>query len=203
MTVRFLTRRYIGDYDPDLENTYSCSKCIDGENVSMEIRDTVAQVEHSRLESNIKWADAYILMYSITDRCSFNECSRLKVIINSYTKRNKNTGQTGSPCIPLVLVGNKCDQTRDRMISTAEGREKAYEMNSQGFYEISLQEERDAAFTIIADLYRQCKRPGNRRSELQQRFSCPPSLHFSPDVTDGKHSAAALQRRRQAIYTIS
>lgn len=204
LTVRFLTRRFIGDYDPDLENTYSCTKCIDGENAAIEIRDTSAQIEHNRLEANVKWADAFILVYSITDRCSFNECSRLKVIINSYSKRPKSNGQNTTPCIPIVLVGNQCDRAQDRMISTAEGREKAYEMNSLGFYEISVREERDSAFAIISDLYTRCRRPGNRRSQLQQRFSCPPSLHFSSENAEGKQQGvASLQRRRKALYTIS
>lgn len=40
------------------------------------------------LRSHIKWADGFVLMYSISDLCSFNECSRLKFLIN-YSKRRK------------------------------------------------------------------------------------------------------------------
>lgn len=102
----------------------------------------------------------------------------------------------------MVLVGNQNDRAHDRMISTAEGREKAYEMNCSGFYEISVREERDSAATIFLNLYKSCKRP-NRRSELQQRLSCPPSLHFSPTVKDTERASEPLQRRRKALYTIS
>lgn len=40
------------------------------------------------LESNIRWAEAFILMYSVTDKCSFEEVNRLKFLIN-YNKRRR------------------------------------------------------------------------------------------------------------------
>lgn len=40
------------------------------------------------LEANIRWAEAFILMYSVTDKCSFDECNRLKFLIN-YNKRKR------------------------------------------------------------------------------------------------------------------
>ncbi|KAL4232604.1 hypothetical protein ACF0H5_007294 [Mactra antiquata] len=203
LTVRFLTQRFIGDYDPDLENTYTYTKNVQGENITLEIRDTAAQEENNKLEANIKWADAYVLVYSITDRCSFNECSRLKVLINSFSKRARNNSQSSSSCVPIVLVGNKTDRSRDRMITSAEGREKAQEMNCSDFCEISVMEEADSAQKIFIDLYKRFRRPnGHRRSELQQRVSCPPSLHV-PDMKDSEGPTTPLQRRRKALYTIS
>ena len=143
-------------------------------------------------------------MYSITDRCSFNECSRIKVLINSYAKSKKPTTQSSSS-LPIVLVGNKSDRTHDRMITTAEGREKAYEMNCASFYEISVREERDSASSVCLNLYKCHKRPGRRseRTELQQRLSCPPSLQFTPALTDAERAKVPLGRRRKALYTIS
>lgn len=40
------------------------------------------------LETNIRWAEAFILMYSVTDKCSFEEVNRLKFLIN-YNKRRR------------------------------------------------------------------------------------------------------------------
>jgi len=51
-------------------------------------------------------------MYSVTDKCSFDECYRLKFLIN-YNKRKKRIGNsTKDPVVdvPVVLVGNKIDQ---------------------------------------------------------------------------------------------
>lgn len=44
--------------------------------------------EYANLETNIRWAEAFILMYSVTDKCSFDECHRLKFLIN-YNKRRR------------------------------------------------------------------------------------------------------------------
>lgn len=50
-----------------------------------------------------QWADALFLVYSITDRDSFN-----------YVRRAK---QNLQPDIPLALVGNKADMVHLRQVS--------------------------------------------------------------------------------------
>jgi hypothetical protein len=47
------------------------------------------------LEANIRWAEAFILMYSVTDKCSFDECNRLKFLIN-YNKRRRRLGSNSN-----------------------------------------------------------------------------------------------------------
>uniref|UniRef100_A0A8C6UGZ6 small monomeric GTPase n=1 Tax=Neogobius melanostomus TaxID=47308 RepID=A0A8C6UGZ6_9GOBI len=44
LVVRFLTRRFIWEYDPTLESTYRHQANIDDEMVTMEILDTAGQV---------------------------------------------------------------------------------------------------------------------------------------------------------------
>uniref|UniRef100_A0A8C3B7P4 small monomeric GTPase n=1 Tax=Cairina moschata TaxID=8855 RepID=A0A8C3B7P4_CAIMO len=48
LTVRFITRRFIGDYDPTLEMIYRHMAVIDGEMVHFEILDTAGQVSSHR-----------------------------------------------------------------------------------------------------------------------------------------------------------
>lgn len=43
MVVRFITRRYIGEYDPSLEKIYTYQTVIDNEMVYLEILDTAGQ----------------------------------------------------------------------------------------------------------------------------------------------------------------
>uniref|UniRef100_A0A8C9FS39 small monomeric GTPase n=1 Tax=Pavo cristatus TaxID=9049 RepID=A0A8C9FS39_PAVCR len=43
LVVRFLTKRFIWEYDPTLESTYRHQATIDDEVVSMEILDTAGQ----------------------------------------------------------------------------------------------------------------------------------------------------------------
>lgn len=39
MVVRFITRRFIGEYDPNLEQVYTHATAVDGETVLFEILD--------------------------------------------------------------------------------------------------------------------------------------------------------------------
>lgn len=85
------------------------------------------ETECTALEANIRWAEAFILMYSVTDKCSFDECYRLKFLIN-YNKRRRRLGSSSRDSItdvPVVLVGNKTDQVQDRMVSLEEGQKEA------------------------------------------------------------------------------
>lgn len=44
------------------------------------------------LEADLRRADAFIIMYSVTDKCSFDDTSRLKFLI-TYAKRRKKMGK--------------------------------------------------------------------------------------------------------------
>lgn len=47
MVVRFITRRFIGEYDPNLEKIYTFSTIIDDEMVLFEILDAAGQLNVS------------------------------------------------------------------------------------------------------------------------------------------------------------
>ncbi|XP_059060025.1 ras-like protein 2 [Achroia grisella] len=159
LVVRFITRRFIGDYDPNLEKTYSFHTVIDNEMVYFEILDSAGdsnQSEYANLESNIRWAEAFILMYSVTDKCSFDECHRLKFLIN-YNKRRRRLSSSmkdSLPETPVVLVGNKADQVGDRMVSTEEGQRRSKEIGCVCFYEISVRESIDQVWGVFSDARR-------------------------------------------------
>lgn len=57
MVVRFITRRFIGEYDPNLEKVYSFSTIIDNEMVLFEILDAAGQLNVSKPISEIKSAE--------------------------------------------------------------------------------------------------------------------------------------------------
>ncbi|KAH8392328.1 hypothetical protein KR215_006069 [Drosophila sulfurigaster] len=159
MVVRFITRRFIGEYDPNLEKIYTCQTTLDNEAIQFDILDATGQLHELdgvSLESNIRWADAFILVYSITDKCSFDECSRLKFLIN-YNKRRRKLGSTSKDYaldIPVILVGNKTDQTGDRMVSLEEGQRRFRELSCACFHEISVRESVDQVQNVFRDVFR-------------------------------------------------
>ncbi|KAL1110292.1 hypothetical protein AAG570_008369 [Ranatra chinensis] len=157
LVVRFITRRYIGEYDSSLEKVYTFHTLLDNEMVYFEILDTASQpqeTEYLTLEANIRWAEAFILMYSVTDKCSFDECNRLKFLIN-YNKRRKkmNPSKEGVTEVPVVLVGNKTDQCPERMVSREEGERRSKEIGCICFHEISVRESIEQVWSVFKDVF--------------------------------------------------
>ncbi|XP_028660558.1 ras-related and estrogen-regulated growth inhibitor [Erpetoichthys calabaricus] len=127
LVVRFLTRRFIWEYDPTLESTYRHQVNIDDEAVSMEILDTAGQEDLLQREGHVRWGDGFVIVYDITDRGSFDEVVPLKNFLDEI-KKPKN--------VTLILVGNKADLEHSRKVSTEEGEKLATEL-ACAFYECS------------------------------------------------------------------
>ncbi|XP_071407494.1 ras-related and estrogen-regulated growth inhibitor isoform X1 [Pithys albifrons albifrons] len=127
LVVRFLTKRFIWEYDPTLESTYRHQATIDDEVVSMEILDTAGQEDAIQKEGHVRWGEGFVLVYDITDRGSFEEMLPLKNLLDEV-KKPKN--------VTLILVGNKADLDHSRQVSTEEGEKLATEL-ACAFYECS------------------------------------------------------------------
>ncbi|XP_031338618.1 ras-related and estrogen-regulated growth inhibitor [Photinus pyralis] len=185
LVVRFVTRRYIGEYDPTLEKIYTYHTIIDNEMVYFDILDTAGQPHETEclaLEANIRWAEAFILVYSVTDKCSFDECNRLKFLIN-YNKRRRRLGggSKDSPCdVPVLLVGNKTDQSEDRMVSLEEGQRRSKEIGCICFHEISVRESIEQVFAVFRDVCRFWRLQSKCPSKLKRSGSEKEAV--SPDT---------------------
>lgn len=129
LTVRFLTRRFIGEYDGSLEMTYRHHMTLDGHYVALDIMDTAGKNTERKLEKFTSFGELFFILYSITDRFSFMEARRL----GRHIRKVKNNDCT------LILVGTKTDLERHRRISGNEGVRLAQELNSV-FCEISISE---------------------------------------------------------------
>lgn len=122
ITVRFLTKRYIGEYDHQTENRYKSEIMVDGDPVIFEVLDTCSK-EPTEMPKDevIQWADGFLLIYSITDRASFNLVKTLRQQIYDSKQYPKDNGQNGPPQFPIVIVANKSDLIHLRQVSTEEG----------------------------------------------------------------------------------
>ncbi|KAG9340739.1 hypothetical protein JZ751_020331, partial [Albula glossodonta] len=122
LTVRFLTRRFIGEYgDIDINAVlfFLTSKERLGRSVTQ--------------EKQMQWADGFVLVYSICDRASFNAVARLI----QHVKATKD--YAGGEKVPIVIVGNKRDLHHRRTVTSEEGRLLALTTDCQ-FYEVSAAE---------------------------------------------------------------
>ncbi|KXJ83022.1 ras-like protein family member 11B isoform X2 [Aedes albopictus] len=105
---------------------------VDGEAVLCEIWDTCPKIEENSEATltagseAVQWADGLLLVYSITDRDSFNYIRKAKEEL---------------PCdtTPVALVGNKVDMVHLRQVSTDEGEILAKDFECK-FCEISAAE---------------------------------------------------------------
>ncbi|XP_062869296.1 ras-related and estrogen-regulated growth inhibitor-like [Trichomycterus rosablanca] len=163
LAVRFITRRFIGEYDPTLETIYRHEVTIRGEPVNFEILDTAGQEEDALLmEEKIKWADGFVVVYSVTDRCSFDEVMRLCFLVNHIHSRRSSSSEAP----PISIVANKKDLQFDRMVTVEEGEGLSHSLRVP-LREISVRDGWEETAGIFHALYAHV---------VQQMEASPPSF---------------------------
>ncbi|XP_006033573.2 ras-related and estrogen-regulated growth inhibitor-like protein [Alligator sinensis] len=148
LTVRFLTRRFIGEYG-DIESIYTHNVRVGGRDVCFSIWDSVCP-QASKLqawvsEKQLRWADGFVLVYSICDRSSFHQARQQL----QHLRQVKRRGSTEK--VPVILVGNKRDLQHQRVVSSEEGRLLALSTDT-GFFEISAAETYHGALVVFHEL---------------------------------------------------
>ncbi|KAI9358274.1 small G-protein Ras2 [Zopfochytrium polystomum] len=128
LTIQLCLNHFVETYDPTIEDSYRKQVVIDNESCILEVLDTAGQEEYTALRDQwIRDGEGFVLVYSITSRPTFERIERFKEQL-VRVKDSEN--------IPLVLVGNKCDQLRDRQVSRDEGAYVARRLGCD-FYETS------------------------------------------------------------------
>lgn len=95
-------------------HTYDRSIMVDGEEASLMVYDIWEQDGGHWLPGHcMAMGDAYVIVYSVTDKGSFEKASELRVQL----RRARQTDD-----VPIILVGNKSDLVRSREVSLDEGR---------------------------------------------------------------------------------
>uniref|UniRef100_A0A3P9PZR7 GTP-binding protein n=1 Tax=Poecilia reticulata TaxID=8081 RepID=A0A3P9PZR7_POERE len=89
---------------------------VDGEAATILLLDTWDKGDEWTQERFMQIGDAYLLLYSITDRASFLRASELRITLRRFRPARHT---------PIILVGNKCDLVRRREVSTSEARASA------------------------------------------------------------------------------
>ncbi|CAG0912733.1 unnamed protein product [Notodromas monacha] len=157
LVVRLLTNRFIWEYDVNLEATYRHLLEIDDENYVVEVMDTGPQLDPESTENHVRWGDGFVLVFSMTNRESFEAVKALHDLIHS-------TRPPPPPVPSIVLVANKMEMIHDHEVSTAEAEALAEELNLTLFKTSASEgsEDIDEAFREVSrDVIR--KRWGRRR----------------------------------------
>ncbi|XP_062320973.1 ras-related and estrogen-regulated growth inhibitor-like protein [Osmerus eperlanus] len=156
LTVRFLTRRFIGEYG-DIESIYSHIDKIDGREISFNIWDSLypqgCETTETISDKQLQWADGVILVYSICDRSSF-EVAQQQVRSIRHARKMSASG-------PIIIVGNKRDLQHRRTVTSEEGRLLALSEDCV-FFEISAAETYHGVLLVfhgLLDLIKESRAP--------------------------------------------
>jgi len=116
-TFRFVQDKFVESYNPTIEDSYRKTFKVDGNTIVMDILDTAGQEEYTELrEVYMRGGEGFVVVYSITDRKSFQEVSEFR----DRTLRVKDKS-----AVPMILVGNKCDLEVYRSVTKEEGQQLA------------------------------------------------------------------------------
>ncbi|MBN3321725.1 RSLBA protein, partial [Atractosteus spatula] len=202
MVVRFLTKRFIGDYEPNTGVTTSIGKSkrvslafpwpgnlysrlvqLEGAPLSVQIQDTPCvqmSGDGARIPDmvarSIQWADCFLLVYSITDYRSYEAIQCLHQHIRQAHPECK---------APVAVVANKGDLLHARRVPAHEGLRLASELGAV-FLELSTSETYEDVSDVFAHLCKEaCKQQAQCILGEKRRGSVIPRPK-SPNMQDLK-----------------
>ena len=92
-------------------DSYRKQCVIDDEVALLDVLDTAGQEEYSAMrEQYMRTGEGFLLVYSITNRQSFEEIMTFQQQILRVKDKDY---------FPIILVGNKCDLESERQVSTS------------------------------------------------------------------------------------
>ncbi|KAI1287375.1 Ras-related protein [Halotydeus destructor] len=117
LTIQFVQKHFVTDYDPTIEDSYSRHYEVDGKLCVLDVLDTAGQEEFSAMrEQYMRKGDGFLIIYSVTDPASFESVSNF--VTQILRVKDKDT-------CPMLLLGNKVDLMTLRKVSTEAGHELA------------------------------------------------------------------------------
>ncbi|NWR71440.1 RSLBA protein, partial [Centropus unirufus] len=209
MIVRFLTKRFIGDYEPNTGeevagtsamgtppglgscltvfcstgNLYSRLVHLEGDHVAVQIQDTPGCIQVQEdcmqvldsLSRCVKWAEGFLLVYSITDYSSYQSVRPLY----QHVRKVHPDART-----PIIVVGNKADLLHARQVQAKEGLQLAHELGSL-FLEISTSDDFQGVCDVFQYLCKEVSKLQHAGSVDRRRSSIIPRPK-SPNMQDLK-----------------
>ncbi|XP_039296921.1 ras-related protein M-Ras [Nilaparvata lugens] len=117
ITIQFFQKLFVTDYDPTIEDSYLQHTEVDGSYCVLDVLDTAGQEEYSAMrEQYMRNGDGYMLVYSVTDKQSFDNIRHFHTQILQVKDRDT---------FPMLLVANKVDLVHARRVTEEAGRDLA------------------------------------------------------------------------------
>ncbi|KAG4068446.1 hypothetical protein HA402_004786 [Bradysia odoriphaga] len=202
LITQFLYSRFSPKYKRTVEEMHQGAFSISGVNLTLDILDTSGANEFPAMRAlSMSSADAFILVYDVTDSSTFDEAR----VIRDQIHETKAT-----TAVPIVVVGNKIDLLEDK----PDARELDFDTTESlvnvdwenGFVEASAKKNENVT-QIFKELLVQAKITYNLSPALRRRRrqSLPPNQgggspappSSAPPSTSHVPSAAQLQHLQQ------
>ncbi|TKC40631.1 hypothetical protein EI555_014050 [Monodon monoceros] len=170
LTVKFLTRRFISEYDPNLEDTYSSEETVDHQSVHLRVMDTADLDTPRNCERYLNWAHAFLVVYSVDSRQSFEGSSSYLELLALHEKETQRS-------YPALLLGNKLDMAQYRFGCL--------------FFEVSACLDFEHVQHVFHEAVREARREMEKNSLARPLFiSEERSLHYQAPLT-ARHGLAS------------
>ncbi|XP_067091460.1 ras-related and estrogen-regulated growth inhibitor-like protein isoform X2 [Osmerus mordax] len=180
--VRFLTKRFIGEYASNANSLYHKRLSVDGRQLNLEMYDPCSQSTEARcvLEKPVDWADGFMVVYNINDRNSFINAKNILGQIKEIREVD----------VPVCLVGNKQDLCHARQVYEEEGRCLAQE-NHCYFQEVSAAESYQDIVNLFTGLI--------RRVMVHHKYRAADRRHYSGSKSMAKLINNVFGKRRKSV----
>lgn len=120
LTIQFIRSHFVADYDPTIEDSYTKQCVIDDIPARLDILDTAGQEEFSAMrEQYMRSGEGFLLVFSVTDRISFEEVYKFHRQILRVKDRDE---------FPMLMVGNKTDLDNQRTVANMDAQNVARQL---------------------------------------------------------------------------
>ncbi|KAK3798028.1 hypothetical protein RRG08_034589 [Elysia crispata] len=169
MIVRFLTGRFIGDYDPHMDAIFDTHIPVDGKHFTAHIMDTAQAQDCTTTcdsefkEDPVSWADGFLLVFSLTDRDSFTVVREMVSWLRTVREDER---------VPILVAGNKNDLVHLRSVTRPDCETWATEQGIL-FHEVSASEDSASVQRAFISLCRHVRALCKKREKLSWTLQRP------------------------------
>jgi len=112
LSIQYISNTFVEEYDPTIEDSYRKQAVMEGQSCMVDILDTAGQEEYSALRDQwMRDREGFIIVFSIESLKSFNEIQKWR----NHILRVKDCSEG-----PIILVANKIDLDKNRVVSREE-----------------------------------------------------------------------------------
>jgi small GTP-binding protein len=125
ISIQHINNHFVDSYEPTIEDDFSKDVTLNNQNYHITIHDTAGNDSFTQIvQQHIQNSQAFILVYALNDRLSFEQIDEFYKLI----KRNKENQKYS-----ILLLGNKCDLESQIKIPIQTGEDKANQMGAKFF----------------------------------------------------------------------